>query len=137
MATEDPPKHPLWDQRSKPMGRPKGVPNRVTTETREAFKKLVEGHTEEMWDWLQQTANGVWEEIEDPETGETRRRYILHPNPGKAIDSIISLAEFTVPKLARTELVGDPDAPIKVEAQVSMFGELIKGIRLQRQSESD
>lgn len=132
---QEPPKHPLWDKRVKPYGRPKGRPNKVTTETREAFKALVEGHTEEMWKWIHQTADGIWEDVTDPDTGETRRKYILNPNPGKAIDSLISIAEFTVPKLARMEHAGDQDNPIQVEQKVSLFGELLKGLRHQRQGE--
>ena len=67
-------------------GRPKGIPNRTTKHIREAYQKLTEDNLENMSIWLAQIA------AEDP---------------GKAMDTMIRLSEYILPKLARTELVGD------------------------------
>jgi hypothetical protein len=71
------------DQRSN--GRPKGSPNKVTMEIREAYQRLVEGNLENMTTWLTQVA------ADDPE---------------KAFDLMIKLSEYVIPKLARQEVTG-------------------------------
>jgi hypothetical protein len=40
-----------------------------------------------------------------------------------------------IPDLARTELSGDQDNPVKIEQEVSLFGEILKNLRHTRQSE--
>jgi hypothetical protein len=84
-------------QSGNPAGRPKGVKNKVTTDIRRAFERLVEGKLDELSDWLRIVGN------EDPE---------------KALKLIISLAEFTVPKLSRTEVTGEEGKAIKTETKL-------------------
>jgi hypothetical protein len=45
-----------------------------------------------------------------------------------------SVVEYHVPKLARTELVGDKNNPLEVDVHLNVFGELLKNIRMQRLS---
>lgn len=85
-------------------GRPKGTPNKVTQEAREAVKALLDANLPFLQTWLYNTAEG----LKDDETG----KYIVLPNPGKACDIVQNMVEYAVPKLARTEMVGDPNAPI-------------------------
>lgn len=66
-------------------GRKPGVPNKTTAEVREVFRRLVEDNAEHMQSWLEAVA------AEDP---------------GKALDLMAKLAEFVIPRLARTELHG-------------------------------
>lgn len=66
-------------------GRPKGTPNKATAEAREAFKKLLDKNTPQMQKWLDQVA------MEDP---------------AKAMDLVLKLAEYVLPKLQRQELTG-------------------------------
>lgn len=40
-----------------------------------------------------------------------------------------------VPDLARTEVAGDSDNPLQVEHYHDVFGELLKNLKMQRQSE--
>lgn len=80
-------------------GRPKGVPNKATTTFRETVTKLLEGNSENVAIWLEQVASGNG----DPDKAD----------PGKALDLLAKLAEFAAPKLSRTEVAGDPEAPIK------------------------
>jgi copper(I)-binding protein len=89
--------------RKKTGGRKAGVPNKVTQEAREAVKALLDANLPFLQTWLQTTADGVF----DDNTG----KYIVLPNPGKACDIVQNLVEYSVPKLARTEVVGDEKAP--------------------------
>jgi hypothetical protein len=89
--------------RKKTGGRKAGVPNKVTTEAREAVKALLDANLPYLQTWLQTTADGVF----DDQSG----KWIVPPNPGKACDIVQNMVEYAVPKLARTEVVGDEKAP--------------------------
>ena len=89
--------------RKKTGGRKPGVPNKATTEAREAVKALLDANLPYLQTWLYNTAEG----LKDDETG----KYIVLPNPGKACDIVQNMVEYAVPKLARTEVVGDVTAP--------------------------
>lgn len=90
-------------QTNNPKGRPKGSPNKSTAMAREAIAQFVEGNAHKMEEWLVQVANGVKND-ED--------KYIVLPNPEKAFGMLQSVMEYHVPKLARTEMVGDETAPV-------------------------
>jgi hypothetical protein len=79
-------------------GRPAGVPNKVTTEFRVVVQKLIEDNSENVGRWLTLVAEG-----DGTDSGK--------PDPGKALDMLAKLAEYAAPKLARTTVVGDPEAP--------------------------
>jgi hypothetical protein len=64
-------------------GSRKGKPNKATHEIREAFKELVEGNLDNIATWLQDVAE------DDPE---------------KALNIILKMSEFVVPKLQRQEI---------------------------------
>jgi hypothetical protein len=83
----------------KGRGRPKGVPNRSTIEFRDTIRALLDKNSENVSIWLEDVANG------DPLTDRK-------PDPYKALDMLAKLAEYAAPKLARTEVIGDPDAPV-------------------------
>jgi len=76
-------------------GRPKGSPNKLTLEFRDTVRKLLEDNRENVSIWLDQVA------AEDPD---------------KALRHITALAEYAAPKLARTEHVGDANAPLTINA---------------------
>jgi len=84
-------------------GRKPGVPNKATTEAREAVKAILDSNLPFIQSWIQQTADGIM----DDQTG----KYIVQPNPAKACEIVQNLVEYSVPKLARTEVVGDEKAP--------------------------
>jgi uncharacterized protein YeeX (DUF496 family) len=75
-------------------GRPKGVQNKVTKETREAFKEFVEDNQEQFQGWIDRVA-------------ET--------NPAKAIELVSNLAEYVLPKLSRTEIQGEVETKITID----------------------
>lgn len=65
-------------------GKPRG-PNKVTREVREAYQKLTEDNLDNMSIWLNEVAAD---------------------NPEKAMDLMLRLSEYVIPKLARTEVTG-------------------------------
>jgi hypothetical protein len=120
---------------NKGAGRPAGSPNKATKEARDAIGAFVDGNAHRLTEWLDQVAAGVKVEKEDPKTGEVKSEYIVPPNPAKAFDMFQSVVEYHVPKLARTEHVGDDNKPLVIEHNVNVFGELLKSIKMQRQAE--
>jgi len=88
-------------ENQKGRGRPKGVPNRATTEFRDTVRNLLEGNSDNVAIWLQSVADG------DP----THDR---KPDPYKALDLLAKLAEYAAPKLARTEVTGVDNKPIEM-----------------------
>lgn len=67
-------------------GKKPGTKNRTTKEIREAYQKLTEENLENMTLWLGQ---------------------IAADDPAKAMDLMLRLSEYIIPKLARQELVGN------------------------------
>ena len=103
-------------------GRPKGAPNKTTATAREAFAKLVEGNAPKMQDWLYKVADGIplMETVKNGEETITRQAekngvllWLVPPAPDKALDIMQKMAEYHIPKLARTEHIGDSEKPIK------------------------
>lgn len=84
-------------------GRPKGVANKATAQAREAIAEFVNGNAERLTGWLDR---------------------IAEENPKDAFNCFMSVVEYHIPKLARTELAGDKDAPI--EHAVSVIERVIK-----------
>ena len=66
-------------------GRPKGAKNKNTSAIRTAYQNLVEMNLENMSMWIAEVAS------EDPKA---------------AVDLLIKLSEYVIPKLARTEVTG-------------------------------
>ena len=93
--------------RPKSGGRVAGTPNKATATAREAIARFVDGNTDKMQGWLEQVANGVYDEAEG--------KYLVFPNPEKAFQMLQSVVEYHVPKLARQEVVGDDKAPVKIQ----------------------
>ena len=81
-------------------GRPKGTPNKATADARKAIAEFVEGNAHRLTDWLDRVAID---------------------NPAKAFEMFQSVVEYHIPKLARTELAGDKDAPLTI--QITRFGD--------------
>ena len=81
-----------------PNGRPKGSPNKVTMQAREAIAMFVEGNVDRLTGWLDR---------------------IAEDDPKDAFNAFMSVVEYHVPKLARTEHVGDKDNPVSHEVSLT------------------
>jgi len=79
-------------------GRGPGTTNKATAEARQAIALFVDKNAHRLTDWLDQVANGDGKDVK--------------PNPAKAFELFQSVVEYHVPKLARTELAGDPNNPL-------------------------
>lgn len=66
-------------------GRKKGIPNKSTRDVRLAIAQIAQNNVQNVQRWLERTAR---------------------KQPGRALDLYLSLCEYHIPKLARTELVG-------------------------------
>lgn len=72
-------------------GRRKGIPNKATARAREAIAAFVDGNAYRLTEWLDR---------------------IAEENPKDAFNCFQSVIEYHIPKLARTEQVGDEGGPI-------------------------
>jgi hypothetical protein len=72
-----------FEKGNKLQGSRKGVPNKTTQEIREAFQLLIENNQDKMQLWLTETA------IEEP---------------ARALEIILKMSEYIVPKLSRSEV---------------------------------
>lgn len=80
------------DDPNRGHGRPPGTPNKVTAEIREAYANLIHGNLDNITQWLEQVAER---------------------DPQKAIDLLIKLSPFVLPK--KTEINTPEDwQPIKL-----------------------
>lgn len=97
-------------------GRIAGTPNKVTTQARAAIAEFVEGNAYRLQTWLDEIANGKPEidEAGDPIPG----KWAVKPDPVRAFELFQSVIEYHVPKLARSELVGDGGGPVKHQVNI-------------------
>lgn len=72
----------------------KGVPNKKTQAIRNAYKEFIENNTDQFQGWLERVA-------------ET--------NPAKALELVAGLSDYVLPKLQRTEIVGDEEQPLNID----------------------
>lgn len=72
-------------------GRVAGVANKATSQAREAIAGFVEGNVDRLNGWLDR---------------------IGEDDPDAAFKAFMSVVEYHIPKLARSEHVGDKDSPI-------------------------
>jgi len=91
-------------------GRQKGTPNKATAEARAAFGMVFEKLAPEVEGWI---------------------REVAETDPARAAELVLRLAEYFVPKLARTEVVGAEDAePLVVEVVTLSAGEPLGPVAL-------
>ena len=86
-------------------------------------------------EWLDRVAEGVKVEVKNEEGEVIGEEYVVPPNPAKAFDMFQSVVEYHVPKLARMEVAGDRNNPLEMDIHVNVFGELLKNLKMQRQTE--
>lgn len=77
------------DNRINRAGRPAGAKGKVNDEIREAYQQLVESNLSNIETWLAEVAE---------------------KDPAKALDFMLKLSEYIIPRLKNVELTNDPDA---------------------------
>jgi hypothetical protein len=82
-------------QTNNPSGRPKGIPNKATTDSRAAIAMFVDNNTHRLQEWLDDIAKGVKNEANE---------YIVKPDPVAAFKMVSDILEYHVPKLSRAEV---------------------------------
>lgn len=97
-------------------GRPKGSVNKTTTDIREAFKRLIELNIPKFEGWLTAIAEGETAKIKDANGKVIKEVIIRKADPAKAMELMHNLAEYNIPKLARTELTGQGGGPVIVQS---------------------
>jgi len=80
--------------RKKTGGRVAGVPNKSTALAREAIARFVDGNSHKLQEWLDEIA--------------MNEKF----GPKVAFDCFMQVAEYHVPKLARTQHPGDETKPV-------------------------
>lgn len=81
-------------------GRVQGTPNKVTQLARESIALFVEGNVDRLTGWLDK---------------------IAEDSPDKAFSAFMSVVEYHIPKLARTEQTGAAGGPMQIDLNVT-FG---------------
>jgi len=76
-------------------GSRKGSPNKATQAAREAIAAFVDGNADRLQGWLDQISE--------------------EKGPQAAFDCFSTLLEYHVPKLARQEITGENNGPVKVQ----------------------
>jgi len=109
----------------KGAGRPMGSPNKATADARQAIASFVDGNAHRLTSWLDAVAEGVKDD---------EGMFVVQPNPAKAFDMFQSVVEYHIPKLARMEHSGSDTSPVVIEHNIDVFGELLKNIKMKRQS---
>ena len=69
-----------------PNGRPKGIPNKDTQEVKEAYLALIQGNIPRLQEWLDRVAER---------------------DPGRALDLLLKLSPFVIPKKKEMDLTID------------------------------
>lgn len=100
-------------------GRKPGVPNKVTAEARALFAALLDKKAGELEAMIDETRFGIEieKQIQGPNGQSATVLGRLNADPGKAVDLILKLAEFCIPKLGRQEHVGGDGESIRVIIQ--------------------
>jgi hypothetical protein len=89
------------------------VPNKATATVRDAIARVLECNTGNFSRWLASVAEGEKEpRMEDGkpalnEHGEPLMKWLRQPDPGAALKLAMDMAEYHIPKLARTEINGE------------------------------
>ena len=98
---------------AKTGGRKNGSANKATAAARAAVRLFVDGNAHKLQAWLDHIAEGV------PANKKTGAKAIP-PDPGKAFTLFMSLVQYYVPKLTRTDITsGGKSLPRNVVINVS------------------
>ena len=77
----------------------KGCPNKSTERVRRAIALFAEANVDKTFAWIEEIANGIPDK-------NIKGRFIVPPDPKGAFNCMLSMLEYHVPKLQRTEVTG-------------------------------
>ena len=103
-----------------PLGRPPGAENLVKREFKSIVQRILEEREEKFLVWLDLVAEG--RNASYNADGFLIREGVA-PDPGKALEIIIKLAEYAAPKESKTVIAGDPDNPLIQPVLQVMIGD--------------
>jgi hypothetical protein len=92
--------------RPKTGGRVAGTPNKATQTAREAFAQFVDGNAHRFQGWLDEVA-------QDPKHGAK-----------VALELVLQVSEYYIPKVARTEITGKDGSPLQLEQRLQLVNEI-------------
>ena len=91
-------------------GSRKGVPNKATADVRAALALMLEGNVGKVEAWVREVAEGVKEPRTEGgkpvlgDDGQPLMKWLRAPDPGYATRLLLDVAEYHIPRLARTEI---------------------------------
>lgn len=111
-------------------GRPKGTPNKATSDARKAIGAFVDGNAHRLQEWLDKVAEGIKTQLVKDgkpvvdDKGNPVEVFVVEPNPEKAFSLFQSVVEYHVPKLARSEqTISGPDGgPVQMTGNIIING---------------
>lgn len=103
---------------NNPNGRPKGIANKATQDARAAIATFVEGNVDRLNRLLEAIEKGT-PDPKDPD------KWLNVPNPQGAFNCLMSVVEYHVPKLARTEHTGDGGGAIQIQNKIDITSKLL------------
>lgn len=100
-------------------GSRKGKPNKATADVRQAIARVLEGNVDNFNRWLASVAEGEEHPpIEGEDGTEKPAGWLRRPDPGLALKLAMDMAEYHIPKLARTEHTGGDGADLALNVKV-------------------
>lgn len=81
------------------MARTKGAEGKTNAGAKALFRAILDRKSHHVENWLDQAAE---------------------QDPARALDLLLKLAEYVMPKLARTEHTGDENNPVKVDVTLKL-----------------
>jgi hypothetical protein len=105
-------------------GRKKGIPNKITGDTRQMIARILENLVPEVEGWLREAAQGI--EIEKTLANGQTVIGRFNADPAKAADVTLKLAEYCIPKVARKDVtlqdISDADLWMEVKRRLELTG---------------
>lgn len=108
----------VWQKGMKKVpgsGTKKGQATHKTRDVRMAIAKVLSDNSDNFGKWLTEVAEGKRGRVKNG-YGKTVDMWLIKPDPARAVEIAMNMAEYHIPKLARTELTGANGGPVIVQS---------------------